>query len=226
MIPDFDTLARAVVRYGLIVRGGFHPSSSDGVPGSPGTLVMVGNAGPGMWAAFRAAVPTPTGPDPLDAWTRTVLSGVARDLGASVLFPFDGPPYLPFQRWAMRAEAVFPSPIGPLIHPVFGLWHAYRAAFLFADRLALPQVADAVSPCAGCAEKPCLSTCPVSALTPGRYDVPACVDFLDDPSGAGCLTLGCAARRACPVGLEYLYAPAQAAFHMAHFRSANREGER
>lgn len=217
-----EVIASAVAPFSFLVRGGFHPAPADAVPGSPGTLVMVGNAGPRMWAAFRATVPTPAGPDPLDAWTREVLSGVARDLGATALFPFDGPPYLPFQRWAMRAEAVFPSPIGPLIHPVFGLWHAYRAALLFAGRITLPERAPGVSPCEGCAEKPCLTACPVGALAPGAYDVPACVGFLDGPAGADCLGRGCTARRACPVGREYVYAPAQAAFHMAHFRAANR----
>jgi hypothetical protein len=216
------TIAAAVAPFGFLVRGGFHPVPADGVPGNPGTLVMIGNAGPAMWGAFRAACPEPTTPNPLDAWTREVLTGAARNLGATPLFPFDGPPYLPFQRWAMRGDAVFPSPIGPLIHPVYGLWHAYRAALLFAERIALPAPVPAVSPCEGCAEKPCLSTCPVSALAPGRYDVPACVAFLDAPSGAGCLSLGCAARRACPIGRDYVYAPAQAGFHMAHFRSANR----
>lgn len=217
-----DSIASALAPFGFMVRGGFHPAPADGVPGRPGTLVMIGNAGPAMWRAFRTACPTPTDPDPLDAWTREVLASVARDLGATPLFPFDGPPYLPFQRWAMRGDAVFPSPVGPLIHPVYGLWHAYRAALLFAERIPLPAPTPAVSPCEGCAEKPCLSTCPVSAMAPGRYDVPACVGFLDGPAGAGCLSLGCAARRACPVGRDYVYAPAQAGFHMAHFRSANR----
>src|SRR4030095_137820 len=41
-------------------------------------------------------------------------------------------------RWAMRAEAVAPSPLGILIHPDYGLWHAYRGALAFAERLALP----------------------------------------------------------------------------------------
>ncbi len=220
---NLETVATTIAPFGFIARGGFHPAPSDGIPGSPATLIMIGNAGPAMWQAFRVACPEPSSPHPLDAWTRDVLSGVARDLGADVVFPFDGPPYLPFQRWAMRGDAVFPSPIGPLIHPVYGLWHAYRAALLFAERIPLPAPVPAVSPCEDCAEKPCLSTCPVSALSRGAYDVPACVAFLDGPAGVGCLSFGCAARRACPVGRDYAYAPAQAGFHMAHFRSANRE---
>ena len=158
------------------------------MPGDPATLVLVGNAGPAMWEVF--AKEQRGGPDPLDAWTRTVLGGVAAKLGAVALFPFDGPPYLPFQRWAMKAEAVFPSPIGPLIHPEYGLWHAYRGALAFAEALDLPARAEAESPCEGCAAKPCLTTCPVNALTVGAYDVPACVAHLDSAAGRDCLDLG------------------------------------
>ena len=42
----------------------------------------------------------------------------------SALFPFGGPPHFPFQQWARRAEPVHPSPIGLLIHPIYGLWHS------------------------------------------------------------------------------------------------------
>ncbi len=205
---------------GLILRGGFHPEASDGVPGNPGTLVLIGNAGPGMWEAF--ARDRGAGQDPLDAWTRKVLTGVAARSGAAALFPFDGPPYLPFQRWAMKTEAVFPSPIGPLIHPDYGLWHAYRGALAFSERLEIPEPTEAANPCETCDRKPCLTTCPVGALKPGAYDVPACVAHIDGAAGRDCLDLGCAARRACPVGRTDHYAPDQARFHMDHFRRANR----
>lgn len=222
MTPTLPTLAAAIAGHGFVTRGGFYPAAADGVPGEPATVVLIGNAGPAMWRAFTQDVPAPTEADPLDAWTRGVLGVVAERLGASALFPFDGPPYWPFQRWAQRADGVFPSPIGPLIHPAYGLWHAYRAAFLFAERLDLPARPQGRSPCESCAGKPCLAACPVGALSPGAYDVPGCVAHLDAPAGADCMDLGCRARRACPVGRDDPYAAAQAAFHMAHFRRANR----
>ena len=215
-----DDVASEIAPFGLITRGGFHPEPSDGVPENPATLVLIGNAGPAMWQAF--VKDHRDGPDPLDAWTRKVLTGVAERLGAAALFPFDGPPYLPFQRWAMKAEAVFPSPIGPLIHPDYGLWHAYRGALAFSNVLELPEREVVASPCESCESAPCLTTCPVNTLSEGAYDVPACVAYLDDAAGRDCLDLGCAARRACPVGRAYHYAPAQARFHMDHFRKANR----
>ena len=42
---------------GLMVRGVFRPVAADNVPGlengAVGRVVLVGNAGPGMWRAFR-----------------------------------------------------------------------------------------------------------------------------------------------------------------------------
>ena len=53
-------------------------------------------------------------------------------------------------RWAQRAEPLHPSPLGVLIHPVHGLWHAYRGALAFAEPIELPPRADLPSPCASC----------------------------------------------------------------------------
>jgi hypothetical protein len=223
-VASIEDIAAAVAPHGLILRGGFHPIDADGVPALPGggaveTLVMIGNVGPAMWETFSEAPEITDGADDaLDRWTRRVLGSIAAELGAAPHFPFGGPPYLPFHRWAMRAEPVHASPLGLLIHPEYGLWHAYRGALAFAQRLDLPPRADVASPCDGCVEKPCLTTCPVSAFSVGSYDVPACARHLDTPAGADCMGEGCRARRACPVGQGYRYAPAQAEFHMLPFR--------
>ncbi len=219
----YERVADVLAASGLMCRGGFHPGPGDDVPGNPGTAILVGNAGPALWRAFGRA--RRDEPHPLNAWTRRVLDTAAQALGADVVFPFDGPPYHPFQRWAEKAEPVHVSPIGPLIHADFGLWHAYRGALLFAERLALPPREARPSPCPECAEKPCLSTCPVGALEDGRYDVPACVAHISTPAGRACLEGGCLARRACPVGRGYAYAEDQARFHMESFLAAQRPGE-
>src|SRR5690606_16939013 len=123
--------------------------------------LLVGNAGQAMWEAFVATAPV--GPHPLDRWTRTVVDLVAEQVGAGVAYPFDGPPYRPFQRWALHCDDVHPSPMGVLVHPRFGPWHAYRAALLLADRIALPDTGRSPSPCDSCATRPCLDACPVGA---------------------------------------------------------------
>ncbi len=221
---DLKAINAAVSPAGLITRGGFHPGPDDGVPGEAATLVLVGNAGPDMWAAFTAAGGDKApGPNRLDDWVQRVVTEIAKTLGARALFPFDVP-YLPFQRWARKGEPVHPSPIGPLIHPRFGLWHAYRAALAFTGTIDLPPVEPGRSPCDTCEDRPCLTACPVAAFqaTGGvAYDVPACVAHLRAAAGEDCLGRGCAARRACPVGTDFLYAPDQARLHMEAFVAVN-----
>jgi len=223
-----DDIAAAAAPYGLILRGGFHPTPDDAVPPLPDgalarTVVLLGNAGPSMWDAFaRSWAFARGGPDALDRWTAEVVGEVAATFCASAVFPFGGPPYRPFQRWARRAEPVAPSPLGILIHPDYGLWHAYRGALLFTQRLDLPPSDTRPSPCDTCRDRPCLTTCPVGAFRPDGYDVTACASFLDSPAGADCLDLGCRARRACPAGAAYRYRPAQARWHMAAFERTRR----
>lgn len=210
-----ERLRDALAAEGLILRGGFHPESHDGALAGSGTLLLIGNAGPAMWRAFERA--GPSGPDPLDRWTRRVLSAVAARFGAAAIYPFDGPPYAPFLQWAKRAEAVLDSPLGMAIHPEYGLWHAWRGALAFPQRIDLPDGAVTRRPCDSCATRPCSTTCPVDAFRDGAYDVEACANHLRTPAGGDCLEQGCRARRACPVGGDFIYAPAQAAHHMAAF---------
>ena len=146
---------------------------------------------------------------------------LAKKLGAVALHPNDKP-YRPFQQWAMRAESVYASPIGILIHPTFGLWHAYRMALVFDEKIqGLPEKTGATNPCDTCERKPCMSTCPVNAFSADGYDVPECVAYLKTPSGRACHDGGCQARMACPVAVEHRYVTAQRAFHGASFFRSN-----
>jgi hypothetical protein len=221
----FDDIAAALAREGMLLRGGFHPDASDGVPLLPGgtaagTMLLVGNAGPALWQRFSASAESADGQrDPLDRWTRRILSATAVVCGATPLFPFGGPPYLPFQRWARRAEPVHASPLGVLIHPVYGLWHAYRGALAFAHRIAVPATPPAPSPCESCLGRPCLAACPVDAFAAAAYDAAGCRSHLAT-GAANCFAAGCLARAACPVGRQYAYAPDQAAFHLRAFACA------
>ena len=151
-IPDYPTIASALLDAGLTPRGGFLVEAADDVPTMADgtravTLILAGNAGGGLWRAFSSDHPAESannGPYPtlLDDWSRKALVRVADTLGGPALcrplFPFEGPPFLPFVRWAQRAEPVFPSPVGPLIHPEYGLWHAYRGALAFPQAVGLP----------------------------------------------------------------------------------------
>lgn len=217
VLASYPEILSAVTRSGLAFRGVFHPADLAEVQ----TLCLVGFIGSRNWPAFAQSLEAQDGePDPLDRWSRRVITALAVELGATPLFPFDGPPYLPFQRWAQLAEPVHPSPLGILIHPGWGLWHAYRGALAFREHLDLPEPDRRESPCESCVGKPCLNACPVGAFARKVYDVPACIDHIASPAGSDCMEQGCRARRACPVGAEHRYEPDEAAFHMRAFRAA------
>ena len=116
--------------------------------------------------------------------------------------------------------------MGPLIHPDYGLWHAYRGALAFAETLDLAPRDTRPSPCDDCEDKPCLVTCPVGAFSGEGYDVAACVGHIGGARGGECLSAGCLARRACPVGVTFQYAADQMGFHMKAFLSASRRSFR
>lgn len=204
---------------GLTFRGAFHPGADDMPAEHPaGTLVMLGFLR-GDWPAFTASPEYRDGrAHPLDRWSHRLVSALARDFGAKPYFPFTAP-LMPFIRWAQKAEPVHASAMGMMIHPTFGLWHAWRGALAFEERLDLPAPDDRPRPCDSCADKPCLSACPVNAFDgSGAFNVAACSAHIRSPAGVDCMEKGCAARRACPVGQGYQYTPEQAAFHMKSFR--------
>ncbi len=224
-MTDFDAIRSALGRANLIYRGGFDLAGEaidkDQDPVSEGTktLILCGLKPNLDWSAFSIELDMKQR-NPLDDWSKRVIKSLAESLGGTAIFPFGGPPHYPFQQWAKRAENLRPSPLGILMHPVYGLWHAYRAAIAFPEMIELPDATDHDHPCDSCAEKPCLSACPVEAFSPDGYDVPSCRDHLASQAGSHCMAGGCQARAACPVGPEYQYQPGHLQFHMAAFRRA------
>jgi hypothetical protein len=212
---------------GLALRGVFHPTPENAVPEVAAdvptrTLVLLGWAGRSGFDVFASSAEAGDGrAHPLDRWSRRTVDGLARAFGARSLYPFGGPPYHPFQRWAAMAEPLHPSPLGLFIHPRFGLWHSFRGALAFSVRLELEPGERAPSPCASCTRRPCLSACPVDAFSETGYDAGRCVAHLRTEAGRECRERGCLARRACPVGTEHAYGEAQAAFHMGAFIAAH-----
>ncbi|MFO1151574.1 MAG: hypothetical protein U1E62_24640 [Alsobacter sp.] len=220
-------LVSAARDQGLVFRGAFAPEREDGVPdvvaGRPaGTLVLLGFAGREGFPHFAASPEMADGqPDPLDRWSRRLVEALADRFAGRSLFPFGGPPYHPFQRWAMRAEDVRPSPLGLLIHPEWGLWHSYRGAIALEERCMLvPPERAGPGPCDTCEERPCLAACPAGAHSGTGFDDATCFAHLSAPSSAACHQGGCLSRRACPVGRAHAPGASQAAFTMRAFHRA------
>jgi hypothetical protein len=217
---EVEIVFAAIQRTGLVPRGALvlQENERTGELADIRTIVLAGMAGREGWSAFAASAEASDGlADPLDRWSRRVIEALAGELGGKALFPFGGPPFLPFQQWAQRAEPVHPSPIGLLIHPHYGLWHSYRGALAFREALIVPEPAAVPSPCETCTGRWCLKTCPAEAFSEAGYDVAACAGHLRSAVGADCMGFGCRARRACPVGADYVYTPDQAQFHMRAF---------
>ena len=215
-MSDLADLDARLAAAGLLRIGQFALDGAEAVRLGGTAGVMVGNGPREMWPAFHRAVAAgqvPPGPDPLDRWTRAVVTPIAAAVGALCVFPFDGPPYHPFVTWAQRTGRVHASPLGLGIHADLGLWHGLRAALLMGT--ALPADLPTQSPCATCVGRPCLSACPVSAFVPeSGFQAAACRGHLARPDAA-CPAVGCLARHACPVGTPY--EADQAAFHMRAF---------
>lgn len=181
--------------------------------GVSGSVVLLGPHEPGFWPMFTNSAEWCDGrPDPVDRWSARVIGGLAEQFGAVPHFPF-GSPTAPFLTWAMNSDAAWQSPVGMLVHDTAGLLVSYRGALEFDKPIALiPRV----KPCNDCA-MPCVTACPIGALSSSGYDVPKCQTFLNTDAGSDCLNNGCAVRRSCPVSQTYGRLPEQSAYHMQRF---------
>lgn len=214
--PSWDGLAERVAVIGLRAVGGFVPTPEDGFADVTQAVVLLAPQDDVFWPMFTASAEYLDGaPDPLDRWSRREIGGIACALGAKAVFPFSGPPWRPFIGWAKRTGRIHASPVGLLVEAEAGLFVSLRGALAFKTLIDLP--APSASPCETCAEKPCLTACPVGALDQGSYDTEACREFLDSAPGRPCRDTGCAVRRACPLSRSWPRPPAQSAFHMAAF---------
>ena len=223
ILPDVRALTAGLASHGLIPRGGFDFGIDDDAPPGPfgaaaRSVMLVGQAGAAPWPHFeRWRLERPADlANPLDTWSREVIDAVAKEAGARTVYPSDRP-YLPFQRWAMRAEGLKPSPLGILMHPEYGLWHAYRGALLFERAIVVDPVHEAIHLCDLCVGKPCIKACPVDAYDAAGFRYEACLAHVRGNEGGACRTGGCLDRNACPYGVAYRYPPQVQAFHMKAF---------
>ncbi|TFL17967.1 ferredoxin [Jannaschia formosa] len=197
---NYPALERQAAARALALLGGFHDGET--------TTLLLGPDPATFWATLTAS-PEWRGPDPVDRWSRRVLTAWAAEIGAEPRFPF-GQPLQPFVTWMTRTGRCHVSPAHLLAHNTQGLMVSARGALVLPRRIALPDPPP--SPCAHC-HAPCLTACPAGAIDAAGYDLAACHAHLSGPND--CMARGCAVRRACPASPTR--PQAQSAHHMAHF---------
>lgn len=222
--PALAELTEQLAGAGFLLLGGFPATPDDHLPKlasgqTAAQLLMIGSTGPSLWPTFSQSPEFLDGsPNPMDRYTRRILNQIASKNGFDPVFPFDGPPYHPFQQWALKCGGFSQSPLGPLTHQDYGPWLGFRAAFLSGNSLKIsPPISSPNGPCDTCHDKPCLNACPVSAISlETGYDVPRCQAHLRSDQTAACWS-GCLARHACPFGQDHRQSADNARFHMESF---------
>lgn len=200
----------------LEVLGALHISEDDRDLVGTGTLILLGPKEPGFWPLVQCSPEFEDGaPDPLDRWSKRVVTEIAQKLDGRAFFPFSEGPFLPFYRWAIETGSLWPSPVRLLVHESQGLLVSIRGAIAVPKKLVLDP--PATQPCLNCATQPCRRSCPVGALTPENYLVDTCHAFLNTQAGKRCLDGGCNVRVSCPASKAYGRLPEQSAYHMRQF---------
>lgn len=182
-------------------------------------LLLLGSGGKMLWSVLQKQGLEQT--DPVDNFSLALTARFVRDYlePAPYFILYPGPYPVPLQQFGALAGWHQPSPLGIGINARFGLWFAYRVAFLTSLELPLVSLSppasfspSSPSPCASCADKPCITSCPARAVSAEEaFSIPACTAFRlqqDSDCAEQCL-----ARLACPVASEHRYSQAQLRYH-------------
>ena len=176
-------------------------------------LVLLGHGGRRLWEALQAFGHQTN--DPVDYYslvmTKTFIEQYLGSPSSLMLYPLSSIT-IPLQRLGELAGWSHPSPLGIGINEQYGVWFAYRSAFL--TTLALPLTDDqrTQSPCDACYDKPCISGCPSGAVQGvDLFDIYKCGNFRVQEDSV-CQDR-CLARMACPYAPQHHYTLEQIRYH-------------
>jgi hypothetical protein len=180
-------------------------------------LMIIANGGSHFWREMLTDnIDLEAVADPVDHYVLDVISRSFNDDTAfRVIYP--GNHFVPLASLGKLSGWHHDSPLGLGIHEKFGLWFAYRSMLvtkkLFTASSQL-SVNNTLSSCESCLDKPCVESCPASALAGQHLDIGRCITHRKSEQSTCQAT--CHARLACPVGREYRYGAEQIAYHYQH----------
>ena len=186
--------------------------ATDVDPDGFATMLLFGQGGRRLFEQHVAGELDRT--DPFDTISTQLveewLAETHPDVRFEVVYPGSAP--LPLGRLAELIGWGRPSPLGLSINAEFGLWIAHRVVVLVEADIVVSGQAAATHPCDSCADTPCVTACPVGAVTlTDPFDLERCSRHriaLDSVCAYQCL-----ARNACPVGADHRYGPVQMRHH-------------
>lgn len=141
----------------------------------------------------------------IQAWFKSEYDGTA----FKILYP--GEHLIPLQLLGQIAGWHFPSPFMVGVNDRWGSWYAYRAVVLADSQFAVTLRPEWHSPCETCNTKPCISACPVSAVSDSGLDLARCIAYRKQPDSA--CRFNCLARWTCPVATLERYSEEQLHYH-------------
>lgn len=170
-------------------------------------LILFGNGGRLFWEALKQF--GNEGNDPIDrfSWhlTQNFIDTVSKPADRNLIIYPTNMYAPPLQQLGELAGWGAPSPIGNSISAEYGLWFAFRSAFLTSIPLPVTQSEHRPSPCLTCIDKPCQAACPAGAVldAANRFQLNDCITHrLQEKSSC---RIRCLARQACPIGTQHQY---------------------
>ncbi|MDD4976305.1 MAG: hypothetical protein PHY93_18245 [Bacteriovorax sp.] len=173
------------------------------------TLCLIGHGGRDLWDHLTH--PLNEKIHPIDNYSIKAM----QKLGANIQILFPHQEWnIPLQRIGRFLNISRQSLLGIDINKDFGLWFAFRGAFLTREKIKEFKYESFISPCESCETKDCISACPAAAiaLSGESLKLGSCANHrtLKDSSCAD----RCLARLACPYQREHQYKLEQIQYHM------------
>jgi len=180
-------------------------------------LILIGHGGRTLWERVKAA--GLASEHPIDDFTVAAVTdwfaAQFPDSACALVYPGHASGNTPVGLQALGRLAGWhhESPFRVGVNAEWGSWFAYRAVLLTDADLPPSEPLAGDSPCATCAELPCVAACPAEALSGDEFSLQRCIAYRRLPDSRCRVT--CVARTSCPVRREHRYDDAQIAHSYA-----------